>query len=199
MPKTLEAVFLDRDGVINEEHGYEHRPQYIRLLPGAAAALRRVNELSIPVIIVSNQSGIARGYYMQDYVDSFHKQFSEILKDFGASIDHFYYCPHHPTAGEGDYTRQCDCRKPLPGLLERAARDLNLDLENCVLIGDKAIDIGARARAGCRTILVMTGYGKRDLDSWIESYRPDETASDLAEAVELILKATNLRRLNFRR
>lgn len=183
----VEAVFLDRDGVINEEVENLDHPRHLRFIPSVPEAIRSLNERSIPVIVVSNQAGVARGVRTEQQVEVVHKAISAELKKKGAHIDRFYYCPHHPE-GKGTYRKVCDCRKPMPGLLLQAAKDLNLDLKRCVFIGDKASDIGAGVAAGCRTILVTTGYGEKEWASWNEKYTPDHVATDLSAAVEWLLR-----------
>ncbi len=185
---AIEAVFLDRDGVINEEVEYASDPKDLHIIPGAPQAIRRLNEKKIPVIVTTNQAGIARGYFSEVQVEAFHSALSKELKRKKAHIDRFYYCPHHPTAGKGKYRIVCDCRKPMPGLLHQAAKDFNLNLKSCVLIGDKASDIGAGAGAGCKTVLVMTGYGSKEWSEWNEKFKPDHVALDLRGAVEWLLR-----------
>lgn len=184
----VEAVFLDRDGVINEDIGYVIDPNDLRLIPGSANAIRRINERSIRVLVATNQAGVARGYFPESHVVRFNEALSRGLEKEGAHIDKFYYCPHHPTAGRGIYKTVCDCRKPMPGLLHQAAKDFSLDLKKCVIIGDKASDVGAGVSAGCRTILVMTGYGEQERISWKESFQPDLIARDLAHAVQILFE-----------
>ena len=182
-----DAVFLDRDGVINEDFGYLHDHKDLRLIPGSASAIHRFNELSIPVIVVSNQAGVARGYFSESHIGIFHDALSQELKKDNSHIDRFYYCPHHPSEGKGKYALVCDCRKPMPGLLLQAGKDMNLDLEKCVLIGDKASDIGAGVAAGCQTILVMTGYGANEWETWHESFKPSHVAQNLLDASTWLL------------
>ncbi|MDO8552927.1 MAG: HAD family hydrolase [bacterium] len=184
---AIAAVFLDRDGVINEEVEYLSDSSKLRLVPGSARAIRLLNERAIPVIVVTNQSGVARGYYPESRIAHLHHALDESLKDEGAHIDRFYYCPHHPE-GLGKYRIDCECRKPKPGLLHEAAKDFSLNLKNCIIIGDKASDIGAGIAAGCRTILVMTGYGKKELASWNQPFQPGHVAEDLQGSVEWLLR-----------
>ena len=186
----MQAVFLDRDGVINEEFGYLHDPKDLLLIPGAASAIHILNERKIPVIVVSNQSGVARGYFPESHAAEFNEALSRELKKDGAHIDKFYDCPHHPTAGRGTYKMTCDCRKPKPGLLLRAAKDFNLNIKDCVLIGDKASDIGAGVAAECRTVLVKTGYGEKEWSLWNKDFKPSHVAADLSDAVEWLLDST---------
>jgi D-glycero-D-manno-heptose 1,7-bisphosphate phosphatase len=188
-----EAVFLDRDGVINEELGYLGDSDQLRLIPGAAEAIRKLNEAHLLTIAVTNQAGVARGYYPESKVTQVHEALNELLAQQGARIDRFYYCPHHPTEGIGRYRKDCDCRKPKPGMLYRAAEDLSLNLGDCFLVGDKISDIQAGVSAGCKTLLVLTGYGKiHQFQIEASGVQIDHIAPDLLRAVERILEAYRL-------
>jgi D-glycero-D-manno-heptose 1,7-bisphosphate phosphatase len=158
--KRQAAVFLDRDGTINEEVGYLDRIEKLRLIPGAAEAIRLINESGMKAIVVTNQSGVARGILAESFVAEIHARLRKMLRAEGAFLDGVYYCPHHPSEGLGDYLRTCDCRKPAPGLLLRAAEELQLDLTRSYMVGDTLKDIEAGTRAGVKGILVRTGYGK---------------------------------------
>ena len=181
------AVFLDRDGVINEEVNYLNSPELLKLLPGAAPAIRQLNERRIPVVVISNQAGVARGYFSEEDVLQIHAELSNLLSGAGAHVDRFYYCPHHPTEGKGPYRMDCECRKPKPGLLLRARSDMDLDLAQSYLIGDNVTDVEAGMRAGVTSILVLTGYGESLWRSWPAPFRPHHVAHDLGEAVSWIL------------
>lgn len=183
-----QAVFLDRDGVINEETHYLSDPQQLRLIPSAARAIRLLNRRAIPIIVITNQAGVARGYYPESQVAVLHHALAARLAEEGAHIDRFYYCPHHPTEGRPPYRIDCDCRKPKPGLLLQAAADFGLDCAQCYLIGDKASDLAAGRRAHCRTVLVKTGYGAQTWEAWTEAFQPDHVAVDLLAAVEWLLQ-----------
>ena len=152
------AVFLDRDGTINIEKEYLYQATDFEFIPGAAEAIRLINQAGILVVVVTNQSGVARGYYTEGDVDNLHRHIDSELEHCGAHVDAWLYCPHHPT-GRGSYALPCNCRKPFPGMLQNAARSNDIDLENSTMIGDKLADIEAGLAAGCRTILVRTGYG----------------------------------------
>ena len=154
------AVFLDRDGTINEEIGYMDRLEKLRLIPGAAEAIRLINASGMKTVVVTNQSGVARGIITESFVTETHARLGEMLRAEGASLDGIYFCPHHPTEGRGDYLRGCECRKPAPGLLLRAAAELHLDPARSYMVGDTLKDIEAGARAGAQGILVRTGYGE---------------------------------------
>ena len=154
------AIFLDRDGTINEEIGYMDRLEKLRLIPGAAEAIRLINASGMKTIVVTNQSGVARGIFTESFVAEIHARLREMLRAEGASLDGIYFCPHHPTEGRGDYLRECECRKPSPGLLLRAAAEFHLDPARSYMVGDTLKDIEAGGRAGAQGILVRTGYGE---------------------------------------
>lgn len=155
------AVFLDRDGTINVEVHYLSRADQIELLPTVAETISLLNQRGIPVVVVTNQAGIARGYFPEDQLNGIHERLSEMLGQRNAQLDGIYYCPHHPTEGMGSYRVHCECRKPGPGMLVRAAADLGIDLGRSLMIGDRESDLQAGANAGCTTALVLTGYGMR--------------------------------------
>jgi D-glycero-D-manno-heptose 1,7-bisphosphate phosphatase len=139
------AAFLDRDGVLNVDHGYAHRPEQLEWTSGAPEAVRLLNDAGYYVLVVTNQSGIARGYYDDASVKSFHAHMQDDLSAHGAHIDAFYYCPHHPEGIIKSLAIHCRCRKPGPGMLEQAAREWPIDLAASFLIGDKSDDIAAAA------------------------------------------------------
>ncbi|HET8714810.1 MAG TPA: HAD family hydrolase [Holophagaceae bacterium] len=178
------AVFLDRDGTLNEEVGYLSRPEDLRLLPGAAVAVARLNAMGIPVVVVTNQSGIGRGYYgWQDFA-AVMSRMGTLLALENAHVDAVYAAAHHPE-GQGDYAvPDHPDRKPNPGMLQRAAEEHDLDLARSWMVGDKAIDVEAGRRAGCRTCLVRTGYGAEE-----DGAGADLVVHDLVEAVDRILEA----------
>ena len=153
------AVFLDRDGTINIEKEYLYRPDEFEFVPGAPEGIALLNSAGFVVVVVTNQSGIARGYYGEDDVQRLHRHMDECLARAGARVDAYYYCPHHPVSGEGTYRIDCSCRKPNPGMLLMAADDLGIDLNRSWMVGDKEADLEAGAAAGCRVCLVRTGYG----------------------------------------
>jgi D-glycero-D-manno-heptose 1,7-bisphosphate phosphatase len=178
------AVFIDRDGTINEEKEYLYRTDEFAFIPGAPQAIRLLNEAGFLVIVVSNQSGVARGYYTEEDVHLLHRHISAQLESFGARVDAWLYCPHHP-AGRGSYALPCRCRKPLPGMLLEAAGRFDIDLESSIMIGDKLVDVEAGSAAGCRTILVRTGYGA------VEEGRAQagiEVCDDLLSAAESLTR-----------
>lgn len=178
------AAFLDRDGTINVEVNYLYRPADLVLIRGAAPAIARLNQAGYLVIVVTNQAGVARGYYSLAALHALHAHVYEQLMGLGARIDAFFFCPHHP-----DFTGSCDCRKPAPGMLRAAAQQYEIDLQRSWMIGDAAGDLGAGNAAGCRTILVRTGYGpavEQNLRD-VALVRPDAIADDLAAAVDHVL------------
>ena len=158
LPLAL-AAFLDRDGTINREVTYLSDCRDLTLLPGAAEAIARLNRADVAVVVVTNQAGVARGLFPLSRLFELHASLDAMLAEAGAWVDAYYCCPHHPAEGQAEYRVDCACRKPKPGLLRWAARELGLDLTRSVLIGDKLTDLEAGAQAGCRTTLVRTGYG----------------------------------------
>jgi D-glycero-D-manno-heptose 1,7-bisphosphate phosphatase len=156
---TRRAVFLDRDGTINVEKDYLYKIEDFEFIPGAQEAIKKLKEAGFVVIVVSNQSGVARGYFDEDAVNQLHRHIQGELMDHSTSIDDFYFCPHHPDKGLGAYRLDCNCRKGKPGMLLQAALEHDLDLQHSFMVGDKLADIVAGERAGCKSILVLTGYG----------------------------------------
>ena len=177
------AVFLDRDGTLNEEVGYLHRPEEVVLVPGSVEAIARLNARGIPVIVVTNQAGIGQGKYGWKDFQAVMDHITALLGAEGAHVDGVYAAPHHER-GVGEY-RHPDHpdRKPNPGMLQRAAREHDLDLTRSWMVGDKTVDLEAGRRAGCWTALVLTGYG-READPTLA----DVVAQDLPEAIERILE-----------
>jgi D-glycero-D-manno-heptose 1,7-bisphosphate phosphatase len=156
--ETKQAVFLDRDGTLNVEKEYLYQPEEFEFTPGAIEAVRLLNRAGYLVVVVTNQSGVARGYYGEEEVVRLHHYIDTLLQAGGACVDAWYYCPHHP-GGKPPYNLECGCRKPLPGMLQQAAADLCLDLSRSWMVGDKITDIEAGLAAGCKPVLVLTGYG----------------------------------------
>lgn len=151
------AIFLDRDGTLNEETGYLYKKTEWRWLPGAREAIAMLNRADYLVVVVTNQAGIARGLYRAEDVLELHCWVNTQLAEVEAKIDGFYFCPHHP-----EFTGVCSCRKPKPGMLLQAAQELGIDLKNSWMVGDKLSDFEAGVAAGCKSILVHTGYGKAE-------------------------------------
>jgi len=153
------AVFLDRDGTLNVEKDYLYRVEDFEFIPGAPEAIKLLKDAGYLVIVVTNQSGVARGYYSLEDVARLHEHLSSCLAPLNVRIDGYYVCPHHPTAGVGAFKSDCTCRKPNPGMLLEAARDLHVDLSRSWMIGDKVADVEAGRRAGVRPLFVRTGHG----------------------------------------
>ena len=188
MGKKKGAVFLDRDGTIIEEVNYLRHPAEIRLLPGAARALRIMQE-RYPLVIVTNQAGVAWGYFDEQRLEEIHRHLEGLLNMEEGRLAGIYYCPHHPEAVCTSYRQECQCRKPKPGMLQAAARDLAIDLSKSYTVGDKLSDIGAGKNAGTKTILVRTGYGKEHEKQIAGSpFCPDYIADNLLAAVNWILQ-----------
>ncbi len=178
------AVFLDRDGTINEEHGYLREPEAVTLLPTVCEALAQLNVLSIPVIIVTNQSALGRGLMSKAEFEAVNAALWRALQACGTHYDALYYCPHTP-----DCEPLCACRKPQPGLLLQAAEDFNLDLSRSYIIGDKQSDLDAGYAAGCRAVLVRTGFGEETYRALPQQpQQPDYVAATLLEAVQWITR-----------
>jgi D-glycero-D-manno-heptose 1,7-bisphosphate phosphatase len=181
--KKRHAVFLDRDGTIAEEVGYANHISRFVVYPFAAAAIKKLNDAGLPVIVVTNQSGVARGFFPESLVVEMHEKMAENLAAGGAHVDGMYYCPHIRDDG-------CSCRKPLPGMLEQAAREHDLEVRGSVLVSDRYNDIQMGHDSGCRTILVLSGYGRGEYQ-WNRAKwprQPDHVIENLAGAVEVILK-----------
>ena len=178
------AVFLDRDGTLNVEREYLYRTEDFLFIQGAVQAVRLLNESGLLVVVVSNQSGVARGYYSEEDVELLHRYADGLLRQAGAVIDAWYYCPHHPE-GRGSYALPCRCRKPGTGMLVEASRRLDIDLSQSFMVGDKLIDIEAGLASGCCPILVRTGYGYREESGLAAGI---EVCDDLLSAAVLIRK-----------
>jgi D-glycero-D-manno-heptose 1,7-bisphosphate phosphatase len=176
--RKFPAVFLDRDGVIILEKNFQCDPKTIEFIPGAIQALRNLGTNFLAAVI-SNQSGVARGYFAEEDVIRFHRALDEMLGKSKAAISGWYFCPHGPDD-------KCECRKPKPGMILRAAKELPIDLEASWMVGDKSSDIGAGKGAGLKTILVRTGYGGKEPGAI--DIRPDFVADDLLAAVDIIIK-----------
>ena len=183
------AVFLDRDGTLTDEVGYVNHPSRLRLLSRSAEAIRRLNAAGVPAVVVTNQAGIARGYFSQDVLDAVNATLVAQLAEAGARLDGVYVCPHHPTEGAPPYRARCECRKPKPGLLRRAAAELGLDLARSTMIGDKPSDLVPGREVGAATVLVLTGYGRGEWEYHRDRFavKPDHVADDLLDAVEWAL------------
>ena len=198
------AVFLDRDGTINEEVGYLDSLEKLRMIPEAFEAIRMINQSGMKAVVISNQSGVARGYFNEDFVETVHERIQALLKEHSAWIDRFYYCPHHPTEGTGAYRTACACRKPEAGMLLRASQEMGIDLARSYMVGDMPKDIEAAGKAGAKGILVQIGKlgtaplfsasleRRKTFDSPLANHssaaQTDYIARDILGAVEWIMK-----------
>lgn len=183
------AVFLDRDGTVIEEVGYLDNIGQLKLIPGTARAIGLLNKAGIPVIMITNQSGVARGYFSESLVEQLHQRLNELLEAESAYLDAIYYCPHHPTKGTGPYRRACNCRKPHPGMVEQAIDDLQLGKRRLFVVGDKCVDMELANQIRAEGILVLTGYGKKAQEQLEQKTgtRPAFIAIDLLQAVQWII------------
>lgn len=177
-PNEAVAVFLDRDGTINEESGYLSSPENLSLIKGAAEAVKKLNNIGIKVIVISNQSGVGRGYFSEKDLARVNKRLIDLLSSYGARIDAIYYCPHHPDDN-------CECRKPKPGLLKKAALEHSVDLTRSYVVGDKKTDVELAGNAGSKGILVKTGFGSGQLKTMASA--PLFVAEDILDAAEWII------------
>jgi D-glycero-D-manno-heptose 1,7-bisphosphate phosphatase len=182
------AVFLDRDGTINEDVGYPGRFEQVRIYPYSFEAVRKLNAAGFAVVIVTNQSGVGRGFFSEDDLRVIHDRLRAEFAAAGARIDAIYYCPHFAGSSSSLYDTDCACRKPFPGMALRAREDLGLDLEDSYMVGDKVEDVRFGLNAGAWTVLVLTGYGEASREILLrEGVDPDHVASDLGAAAEWIL------------
>ena len=178
------AVFLDRDGTIIEEVGYLDRPERVELFPWTIDAIRVLNRAGLAVVLVSNQSGVARGFFTEAVVDAVHQRMADLLKEGGARIDAYYYCPHHPDGKVPRYAQPCDCRKPGRGLVDRAVQELGIDPAKSFVVGDRWLDVALGRVVGAQSVLVRTGYGASE-----EDRRPADLAADAV--VDNLIAATS--------
>jgi D-glycero-D-manno-heptose 1,7-bisphosphate phosphatase len=183
------AVFIDRDGTISEEVGYINHLSRFRLYPYAAEAIKVLNDNGWLAIVITNQAGVARGYFSEAVIVSVHKQLERGLKEAAAQLDAIYYCAHHPSVGEPPYRYDCDCRKPKTGLIDRAARDFEIDLTASWMVGDRYSDVELARNAGLHSAFVLSGYGRGEWEyqrvSW--EHQPDFVSENLLEAVKTIV------------
>lgn len=185
------AVFIDRDGTISEEVGYVNHPSRYRVFPFAAEAVKLLNDAGWLAILITNQAGVARGYFAEEMIGAVHQILRDELAHGGARLDAIYYCPHHPSVGAPPYRLDCDCRKPKPGLIRKAAREFAVDLDASWMIGDRYGDTEFARSAGVRAAFVLSGYGRGEWEyqraAW--QLRPDLVADNLLEAVRAILES----------
>jgi D-glycero-D-manno-heptose 1,7-bisphosphate phosphatase len=184
-----QAVFIDRDGTISEEVGYINHASRFRVFPYSGAAIKQLNDTGWLAILVTNQAGVARGYFSEEMIKAVHNQLELELSKGGARLDAIYYCAHHPSVGEPPYRFDCDCRKPKPGLILRAAEELGIDLSRSWMVGDRYSDIELAQNAGVKSAFVLSGYGRGEWEhqrvAW--KFRPDLVGDTLLEVVEKIV------------
>jgi D-glycero-D-manno-heptose 1,7-bisphosphate phosphatase len=189
------ALFMDRDGTISEEVGYVNHPSRFRVFPYTAEAIKLLNENGWLAIVVTNQAGVARGYFAEDVILQVHDRLRGELEKAAAKLDAIYYCAHHPSVGEPPYRLDCDCRKPKTGLIERAAADFEIDRERSWMVGDRYGDLELARNAGLHGALVLSGYGRGEWDYQRASWKlePEVVAENLLEAVKMIIERDGAR------
>jgi D-glycero-D-manno-heptose 1,7-bisphosphate phosphatase len=182
------TVFLDRDGTLIEEVGYLSHLDRIALYPWSIESVKLLNRAGFKVVVVTNQAGVARGLFDEDFIDEAHRFLDQKFGDGGATIDKFYYCPHHPEASVEAYRCECDCRKPKAGMLWKAAQELQLELSHSFVIGDRLSDLRLGPAVGAKSVLVRTGYGETTARELTDDVEVDYTAPELMTAVAWILR-----------
>lgn len=180
------AVFLDRDGTINEDVNYLNHPDQIELISGAAEGIKLLSDNDFIVVVITNQSGVARGIIEEENLPLIKERLCSLLEEKGARIDGYYYCPHYPEGKVEKYAVKCDCRKPESGMLRQAAEDLDIDLKESYVVGDKSCDVVLGKNVGAVSIMVKTGYGESEAENCKPS--PDYTADNLFDAAQWIMK-----------
>ncbi|MBW1823854.1 MAG: HAD family hydrolase [Deltaproteobacteria bacterium] len=183
------AVFMDRDGTISEEVGYLNELDQLRLIPKSVEAIKLINESGLMAIVITNQSGVARGYFTEEMVHRVHEKMEKLLDERDVHLDGIYHCPHHPEGVVESYRKTCNCRKPASGLLKKASKDHGIDLAASYIVGDKLIDIELAYKVGAKGILVLTGYGKDELEKIndVPEIRPAYVADTLFDAAKWII------------
>ena len=189
------AVFIDRDGTISEEVGYLSELDQLRLISKSAEAIKLINESGLMAIVITNQSGVARGYFTEEMVNRVHEKMKKLLEKRDVHLDGIYYCPHHPEGVIEAYRKTCNCRKPAAGLLEKASKDHGINLAASYIVGDKLIDIELASKVGAKGILVLTGYGKDELKKIkdVTEMKPAYVADNLFDAAEWIINDSGIK------
>ena len=184
------VVFLDRDGTLNEEVGYIRDVSNLVLIEGAGAAIKKLNDAGVATVLVTNQSGVARGYYPEEHIGQLHRRLVGLLAGQGARLDALYYCPHLPEGTVEPFNTVCQCRKPEPGMVSRAlAEHRDLDGSRSYVVGDKSTDVELAQKCGSKGVLVTTGFGQDVLEGKYQwPVKPDYTAANITEAVDWILQ-----------
>jgi len=183
------AFFLDRDGTVAEEVGYVNHLSRFQLYPWSAEAIRRINDAGLAAVVATNQAGVARGYFPEELIRQVNAKMVEQLAAAGARLDGVYYCAHHPEVGVPPYRQRCRCRKPLPGMIEQAVEDMNLELAGSVVVGDRYLEVEMAHGLGLRGALVLTGYGRGEFEYMRREWprQPDWVAENVLDAIEKIL------------
>ena len=184
------AIFLDRDGTINEEMGYVNHVSRFRIFPFVAESIKKLRGKDFKIIVVTNQSGIARGYFSEKVLEEVHQKLKNYLSENGTGLDDIYYCPHHPSEGRGKYKLDCNCRKPKTGMIDQALKEHNIDLSRSYMIGDRFKDMQFAKNLNLKSCLVLTGYGKGEYEymknDW--PFMPDLISENLKDMADLITK-----------
>jgi len=186
--RNVSAVFLDRDGTLIEEVGYLDRIDRVALYPWSIDAVRALNRAGLRVVVVSNQSGVARGFFSEAVVEDVHRHIADLLEAGGARIDAYYYCPHHPDGKVTQYAQTCDCRKPGRGLVDRAVREFQIDPARSFVVGDRWLDVALARAVSAKGVLVRTGYGVSEESKPPENLTADAITDNLIAAVAWILR-----------
>ena len=184
------ALFIDRDGTLSEEVGYVNHPSRFRVFPYSAEAIKLLHDNGWLAIVVTNQAGVARGYFAEEIITQVHERLRADLEKSGAKLDAIYYCAHHPSVGEPPYRLDCDCRKPKPGLIERAAADFPIDLERSWRVGDRYGDIELARNAGLHAAFVLSGYGRGEWEyqrgAW--KFEPEVVGETLLDVARMVIE-----------
>ena len=183
------AFFLDRDGVVAEEVGYMNHLSRLQVYPFAAEAIKKIRAAGYAAVVVTNQAGVARGYFPEELIQMVHDKMERELSTDGARLDGVYYCPHHPSVGEPPYRKKCNCRKPRPGMIEQAVKELGLTLEGSVVVGDRYTEVEMAHGLGLRAALVLTGSGQGEYEYLSKGWtkQPEWVVEDLLDAVKKII------------
>lgn len=189
------ALFMDRDGTVSEEVGYVNHPSRFRVFPYSAEAIKLLNDNGWLAILVTNQAGVARGYFAEDVIVQIHEQLRRDLESASAKLDAIYYCAHHPSVGEPPYRLDCDCRKPKTGLIKRAAADFEIDLARSWMVGDRYSDIELARNAGLHSAFVLSGYGRGEWEYQRALWKlePDLVAENLLEVARTVIERDRAR------
>jgi len=175
------TVFIDRDGTINANTGYIKTPDDFKIYKGVAEGIKILNNMGYKVIIITNQSGIARGFFNEEMLEKIHEKMKKELSEKGATVDAIYFCPHHPD-------EKCNCRKPEPGMLQKAMKDFDVDVQKSFIIGDRMLDVEAGNKIGVKTVLVPENKKKVDIEMQESNITPDIVCDDFYSGVEWIVK-----------